>query len=67
MAPCNSEEHTRGESRSHAPDEWNAELEMIYGTISHLFISHSTLKITLNIFEGKKQEKMPNDREQTEG
>lgn len=54
MAPSNSEEHTQGESHSHAPDERKAELEMIYATISHLFISRSTLKITLKIFEGNK-------------
>ena len=46
-APSNSEEHAQGGSYRHASDEWN--LEMTYAMISHLFISHSSLRITFEI------------------
>lgn len=46
-APFSSEEHAQGGSYRHASDKWN--LEMTYAAISHLFISHSSLRITFEI------------------
>ena len=62
IVPSNSEEHTQ-EERVIATTPMNRmlKLKIIYATISHLFSSHSSLKITftiLNVVFRNSQEKI---------